>query len=150
MLRASYNYDADAVSKATGLEFDLENEPSLTDQSFKEESDINEILRRFGKTGELPENYRAPLSGDFSNLQTYEEMQNAIADANSRFMEMPAELREKFENSPARLMNFLDDEKNRDEAIKLGIVNKPVERTRDVIQAVDELRTVLTTPKTET
>lgn len=143
------NYNEDAISEITGLEFDLENEPSYTQAQFAAESDINEIVRRFGLTGELPENYRPPMSGDFTNITTFEEMQNAIADARSRFMELPAEIREKFENDPGRLINFLDDEKNRAQALELGIIQQPPESPRDMVQAIDELKTALTPPKTE-
>ena len=51
-LRTPYNYDVDEVSAETGLAcFD----ESLTQQQFKEESDINEIVRRFGLTGQTPD-----------------------------------------------------------------------------------------------
>lgn len=142
------NYDPDGVSEVTGLHFDLEEEPSFTQQQFKEETDINEIVRRFGLTGQLPENYKAPVSGDFTNISSFEEAMTAVAQAQQQFMELPANLRERFNNDPQRLMTFLDDDTNRDEATKLGLVVKPPEKTRDMIQAVDDLAKVLTTPKT--
>lgn len=152
--RNTTNYDVDRVSDMTStgvIAIDPETGEevhSLTHQSFKDECDINTIVKRFGLTGELPQDYKPPVSGDFTNVVDYSTAMQAIADANSRFMEMPPQLRERFENDPQRLMDFLDNDKNREEAIQLGIVNPATTPPRDMVQAVDELKEALTTPKT--
>lgn len=143
-VRDGMNYDRDAVSRETGIYTDLEEEPSLTQQSFKEESDINEIVRRFGLTGQLPDNYQAPLTGDFTDVVDYKTALDAVIAADEKFLELPAHIREKFQNDPQQLLTFLDDDSNRDEAIKLGILPKPPERERTAVEAIDELKTVLT------
>lgn len=71
-----------------------------------------------------------------------------MAQAQQNFMLLPAEIRERFNNDPGRLIAFLEDDRNKNEAIKLGIVNKPPEKTRDMMQAIDELREALTPQKT--
>lgn len=136
-LRSGFNYDRDQVSDETGLACPADE--SMTQQQFKEESDINEILRRFGITGELPENPRLPQSGDFTGITDFKTAMDAIAAAQSGFMELPADLRARFKNDPQQLLEFLENDKNKDEAIELGLVNKPPERTRDMVQAVDDL-----------
>lgn len=140
------NVDRDAVSRAAGLEFDPDVEPSMAQQSFKEECDINTIVRRFGLTGELPENYRAPISGDFTDVHDFQSAMNAVRAAEEAFMLLPGEVRARFANDPQNLIAFLDDEGNRAEALKLGLIQAPPERTRDVVQAVDELAAVLKPP----
>lgn len=150
-LRAPGNYDVDAASALAVIDFlvvdektgELIKEVGLTQQEFKDECDINEIVRRFGLTGQLPDSYRAPVSGDFTGISDFKSAMDAVRAAQERFMEMPGELRAKFDNDPQKLMSFLDDEKNRDEAVKLGIVNKPPEVTRDAVKAIDELAAVL-------
>lgn len=146
--RTGYNYDVDAVSRETGLDCNVDPEngevlPSATQQQFKEECDINEIVRRFGLTGELPENVRVPQSGDFTGITDFQSAMNAVREAQENFMALPAEIRERFANDPQKLMDFVANDANRDEAIKLGIVSRPPEVTRDVVQAVDELKAVL-------
>ena len=43
------------------------------------------------------------------------------------FMELPAQLRSRFNNDPAELIDFLGKEENREEATKLGLVAaKPI------------------------
>lgn len=142
---AYQSYDANAISTETGLRC-TEHEDKAQ-QQFKEDSDINEIVRRFGLTGQLPENFRAPVSGDFTGVNDFQTAMNAVRAAQEQFDTLPAEVRAEFSNDPQRLMDFLAEEKNRDKAIEMGLVNKPVEKTRDAVMAIDELKDVLT-PKT--
>src|SRR5580765_5072286 len=85
--RAYGLYDADLLSLATAVGF---FEKSLTQQHFKDECDINEIVRRFGLTGKLPENVKAPQYGDFTGLSDYQTALNAVIAADEAFMELPA------------------------------------------------------------
>lgn len=146
-LRAPYNYDVDAASDEAGLSMvndDGEVDVGRTQQQFRDECDINEIVRRFGLTGELPENLRLPQSGDFTHVTDFKSALDAVRAAEAGFMELPGDLRARFENDPARLIAFLDDDRNLEEARKLGLVRPRPEVTRDVVQAVDELAAKLT------
>jgi phage internal scaffolding protein len=136
-LRAAYNYDADEVSLETGLSMDPDE--SVTQQQFKEECDINEIVRRFGLTGELPENVRMPVSGDFTGVSDFTTAMQMIQAAEEAFMQFPGDVRARFMNDPAQMIAFLEDGKNLKEAQELGLVPLPPEKTRDMVQAVDEL-----------
>lgn len=118
-VRNPYNYDVNEASDASAL---LCEDPSLAQQSMLEESDINTIVRRFGLTGELPQNLRAPTYGDFSGVFDYQSALNAIMDAEDAFMELPAEIRARFGNDPGAFVDFCSDENNRSEAEKLGLV----------------------------
>jgi hypothetical protein len=126
------NYDVDEASLSTGLFCPPEG--SVTQQQFKEEADINVIVRRFGLTGELPENPRPPMSGDFTNVSDFASAMLAVRKAEEGFMEFPAELRYRFHNNPQEMVSFLADAGNRDEAIKLGILPKPPEVPRPVAE----------------
>jgi len=143
-IRSPYNYDMFGASVKSGLACDPKD--TFTVQSSKDECDINTIVKRFGLTGQLPEVLNIPQSGDFTGVVDFKTAADAIANAKSGFMELPPYLRARFRNDPQELMDFMADDKNREEAVKLGLVNKPVERTRDVVQAVDELAVKLSTP----
>lgn len=136
-LRTMFNYDRDVASTEAGLACPAED--SVTQQQFKDECDINTIVRRFGLTGDLPLNAAMPTSGDFTGISDFHSALNMVREAEEAFMAFPASVRERFGHDPQRLMAFLEDAGNRDEAVKLGLVSAPVERTRDVVQAVDEL-----------
>lgn len=136
-LRSTYNYDAGVVSRETKLNCDPDG--CVTQQQFKEESDINTIVKRFGLTGTVPLNYKPPLSGDFTEVSDFHTAMNAVRAADEAFMQMPAALRKKFNHDPQELMAFLDKDSNREEAMKLGLVNRPIELPRDAVKAIDEL-----------
>ena len=123
-LRTPYNYDVDKVSDETGLAC---QDPSLAQQNFKDESDINFIVRQFGLTGELPGKPLSPQYGDFTGVLDYHSAVNAVLAAQDEFMDLPAQMRARFNNDPAELIDFLGKEENREEAIKLGLVaEKPI------------------------
>lgn len=135
-LRAPYNYDADAVSRENGFDCgDPKN--SVTQQSFKDECDINEIVRRFGLTGEMPGDFAMPVSGDFTGVIDFQSAMNLVVAAQEEFMRVPADVRARFNNDPARLMAFLEDGRNYDEALKLGLVVTRVEKDRVGVPVAD-------------
>lgn len=136
-VRSALNFDPDENSLQNAIVYDPDE--SVVQQQFAAESDINEIVRRFGLTGELPNGIDMPVSGDFSEVEDFQSAMNMIRQAQESFLLLPADVRERFSNDPARVISFLDDPNNREEAIKLGIVAKPIERPRDVVAAVDEL-----------
>lgn len=118
-IRTPYNYDMNEVSDETGLFCEDE---SLAVQAAAEEADINTIVRRFGLTGELPQDLEMPQPGDFSGAGDFHSSMNVVRAAQEEFLRVPADIRARFLNDPARLMAFLDDSSNRDEAIRLGFI----------------------------
>ena len=121
--RTPYNYDMRQVSEETALVCD---DPSLAVQSERDECDINTIVMRFGLTGTLPTGVRAPTYGDFTGVSDYREALEAIQAADDSFYAMPAEVRARFQNDPARFVDFCSDPRNIDEARSLGLA-PPVE-----------------------
>lgn len=105
------------------------NEPSMTQQHFKDEADINNIMARYQKTGvlvdPLTQTTRKPMFDDFSELGDFRDHQQAVIDAQEMFMELPSRLRARFANDPAELLQWLSDPANKDEAIELGLFSKP-------------------------
>lgn len=142
--RHAYDGLADMFSQDSGLSFDPEE--GRTQQHFAKECDINEIVRRFGLTGELPENVRMPVSGDFTGVVDFQSAMQMVVEAKDAFMQFPAEIRAEFDNDPQKMIAFLEDGRNRDKAIEMGLIAKPPEKTRDVVQAVDELAARIVPP----
>ena len=127
-VRAPFAYDAVEASDFSAVEFLPDS--SLTHQSFKEECDINTIMRRFAVTGELPDNIRVPQYQEFDGVFDFQTAMNLVRTSQEAFEAMPATVRDRFNNDPARFMDFVNDADNYDEALKMGIVNprpKPVE-----------------------
>ncbi|WNK13751.1 MAG: internal scaffolding protein [Microvirus sp.] len=118
-VRNPFLYDRDEASVSSGLSCaDL----SLAVQDQRDEVDINTIVRRFGLTGELPSDVRAPVYGDFTVVNDYQTALNAVLSAQAAFMEMPASVRERFGNDPQAFVEFCSDPVNGVEARKLGLL----------------------------
>jgi len=118
-MRTPYNYDTDKTSQATGLEC---TEPTRTQQQFKDEVDINTIVERFGVTGEMPPPIAFPTEQEFEETFDFQSAMNITIQAREEFMKMPAKARARFMNDPQKFMEFIHDEGNIDEAVKLGLV----------------------------
>lgn len=95
---------------------------STVQQHFKDDCDINLLVERFTRTGQLQQRDPADYSfGDFSAVD-YQSALDTILVANEQFGTLPASVRERFSNNPAQLLQFLDQESNRDEAVRLGLI----------------------------
>lgn len=116
-------YDFVARGKAAGLSCQDE---SLTVQSDMEDADINVIVRRFGVTGEFIGGVRVPSYADYDEVFDFRSAQQALLDARDSFMELPAQVRARFNNDPQSFLEFVVDPANVDEAVALGLaVVKP-------------------------
>jgi len=114
-------YDRDKNSALSTMRF---SKPSLTKQSFRDECDINNILRQFNVTGQLPAGSVQPQYGDFSGITDYQSALNAVMAAQDSFLELPAKVRAKFDNDPAVFLDFVSDEANKDEMKALGLLRE--------------------------
>lgn len=115
--------------------FDCPEDPGIdaseglgADQSFKDDCDINVIMARAERTGELPGLKSFGEYLDLSNApESFLEARTLVMDAETRFSELPAKVRSKFANDPYSLLSWLADPNNRSEAVQLGLVRAPAE-----------------------
>lgn len=126
--RAPFNYDTDTVSAESGL---VCSDPTLAQQQFKEESDINNILKQFNITGQLPQGVSMPQYGDFSEVTDYHTALNLVIKADDAFMALPAHVRARFNNDAGELVAFVSDPSNNEEAQKLGLTIEKREQNLD-------------------
>jgi phage internal scaffolding protein len=135
-LRSAYNYDMDAASNEDALSC---KDDSLAIQSAEEESNINTIVRRFGISGELPNDVKMPQSGDFSNIPDFHTAMNIVRKTQEEFLRVPADVRARFGNDPQAFMSFIEDDNNRLEAARLGLL-KPAQAPSEpmLVKVVDQ------------
>lgn len=95
------SYDAAQHSRATST---FTGADSLVQQHFKDEVDINTIMRRFGLTRELPLGPASGVYGDFTGISDFSSAMERIEGARERFMALPPEVRERFDNDPGKLI----------------------------------------------
>lgn len=117
-LRAQYNYSQDEVSEETGLTC---KDPSLADQSQRDEVDINTVIARFGLTGHLPENNALPMYAEFDRNFTRQEVANELIEAQQKYDAMPAAVRHLCGKTFSQFLQFVDNPENADKVYELGL-----------------------------
>lgn len=103
-------------------------EKTKTQQQFAESCDVNKLMKKYKNINAIPlehfKNHGRGVYGDFSNIGDYHSAFTAVANAQEAFMKLDANVRARFRNDPQELLNFVNDDRNYDEAIKLGIIPK--------------------------
>jgi hypothetical protein len=105
-----------------------------TKQKVGIEHDINKIVAKFKRTGEMPllsfNNGVLSEEGkiiDMTNIGDYQECQNRMAAAREMFDRYPAIIRRRFNNSIEEFVTFMGNlttQEKIDEAVNLGIIEK--------------------------
>lgn len=93
-------------------------------QEFRDECDVNVIMRRVLASGEaLPEG--VGTYGDFSDAVDFLEAQLVVKRAEEQFMSLPSRVRDRFNNDPAALLDFVHGARTPErlaEARELGLL----------------------------
>lgn len=120
-------------------------------QAFRDQCDINKIIAKYNRTGMIEHvNKNAPFYGDVSDIADYQSALNLVIKADELFANMSSAIRERFDNDATKMIAFLQNKDNLDEAIKLGMVLKkpePVPEPIAKMMLVDESGKPVKTPK---
>lgn len=102
----------------------VNDEPSLAQQQFKDECDINILMKKYGNDPVAFQALTRPggIYADFSDLEDYQGMLQQVQNAQEAFMALPATLRARFSNDPGNLIAFLENPQNYDEGVSLGLL----------------------------
>lgn len=118
MFRSLRNYDTNHVSDDSAL---ICTEPTLTQQNFKEQCDINRIVKQYAQTGVINANTSIPLPDEFVGITDYHTAMNLIKRSEDAFMALEPHLRERFANNPANFVDFVTNPANIDELRSMGL-----------------------------
>lgn len=115
-------------------------EESRTQQHMAGETDINNIMRKYEKTGILTHVSRyAGQYGDFSGVPDYKTGVELVMAADEMFMSLPAKIRDRFNNDPAQFIDFATDEENLEELRSMGLAPKlPAPPEPQLVKVVPE------------
>lgn len=97
-------------------------EKSATKQSFAEECDINNIMAKYRVTGLV--DHTSAHGGVYTDLPTeidYHENLNSVIAAEQAFQSLPAKMRAKFDNDPAKFLGFVLNPDNKAEIDEMGL-----------------------------
>jgi phage internal scaffolding protein len=109
---------------------------SLTQQHFAHEADVRNIIKQYDKTGLIANVQKGVAQyGDYSEVNEYREALDLVNDANDMFAELPAELREMFQNNAGTFLEFATNPENNDKMIELGLKEAPIVPLEEPIKA---------------
>lgn len=99
---------------------------TMCKESEHELANVNSIMKK-AVNGVLPRiNPKSPIFGDFTNVGTYQEVCNRINEIQDEFIRnVPADIRLRHGNDPGKFMDWIHDPENKEEAIKLGLLEDP-------------------------
>lgn len=117
-------------------------QPSMTEQAPANETDINVIMQKYAKTGQMPRILQEPMYGDFSNPMSYGEAVLAVREAEEAFLQVPAKVRAQFGNDPGEFIKFATNPENAEELRKLGLTKPTPEPTieEQTLAAIRDLK----------
>lgn len=99
---------------------------SLTQQHFKEECDVINIIKKHDRNGIIEHVQRGKARyGDFSEVADYREALDLVRDAQNEFMTIPSDIRKKFDNDPGKFYEFVSNPENKEELKEMGFIDTP-------------------------
>lgn len=111
---------------------------SLTRQSEADACDINKIMERFDRTGQLPTVMKAaPMYGD-ARIVDFQTAKQIVIEAENQFKELSPEARKYFNHDPQNLLNAITDasETVQNKLLELGILVQREETPQDVLKQI--------------
>lgn len=126
-----HTYYAPAEKKG----IDFSDAPSMTEQHHSQELDINRIVNKALRTGAIEPSLMRTFGkyADVTSAGDFLEANIKYRKGVEAFEALPSVVRERFHNNPAELLDFISKDENRDEAIKLGFIEKPVPVSPEVV-----------------
>ena len=97
----------------------------LVEQSHKDSCDINLIIARYGREqlAALAQSDRG-FYADLSSAIDYKSALDVVREAGEAFNALPSKIRKEFDNDPQQFLAFVENPKNYDKALELGLAKK--------------------------
>nr|QJB18997.1 MAG: internal scaffolding protein [Microvirus sp.] len=134
MITARHEYMDRPVLKS---DLSFEGDKGVTKQADLRDCDINLIMKRYEKTGVLPDLIvKDGRYGDFSEVPDYQEACNIVKMADEQFAALDVTIRNRFANDPANFLAFVTDPKNIDEVEKMGLLKPEIVAQRQAERLV--------------
>ncbi len=99
--------------------------PTMAKQSFKEECDINTILKKYEKTGLI--DHVSKYNGQYADVTEavdYQTALNTVMAGEAAFMSLPASIRTSFGNDPHEFLEFAQDPENQEALVEMGLAER--------------------------
>lgn len=101
--------------------------PTKTQQQFKDQCDVNNIIRKYNQTNEITHLARTRgVYADISTIGDYADSLTKVMSAQEAFLTLPATVRRDFSNDPGQLLSFMKDPANFEKCVEYGLFEKPI------------------------
>lgn len=98
---------------------------SRTKQSMRDETDINNVIKRFTQGGMLTYvNEKSPQYIDVAEMVDYRSALDHVRETDKFFAGLPSKVRTRFNNDAAQFLDFMSDPANEPEARELGLAKE--------------------------
>lgn len=102
-----------------------------TQQHFRDECDVNRIVKRFSETGVITHLNKREGTYGFASSQSFQESAFIVAEAKSQFESLPSGIRAHFENDPGKFLECVNDPEREAELIELGLIEPELEAVEE-------------------
>ncbi len=92
-----------------------------TKQAFKDECDINKIIARYTRTGQLSHVNNAAAQYGYATSHDFASSMRTVTHAQNSFNNLSDEIQNRFHGDPGELLDFVHDPDNKAEGVQLGL-----------------------------
>lgn len=140
-------YDSKGKVKRHPVYCDCSGDEPITEQSHKDEVNINNIVKRHGIDVIQKTNLLRSVEFQYDDVSgnDFQEAMQIVAKAQQTFDAMPSQLRKEFDNNPAVFLDFVQNPDNVDKMVDMGLAERvtppPVVKVEVTNQPVIEAET---------
>jgi len=95
---------------------------SMTREAFADELDINKIVERYARGGQLPLTTEDARYGDVSDVRDYKSALDFVFKSKQKLADLPEAARDQLTADPAEYWRLLDAAVDRDGLVALGLL----------------------------
>lgn len=99
-------------------------EPSIVDESKRDDADLNVLVRRWMKGQAMPQ-FAPAQFGDVSEAVSFQDVQERLLKVEQAFYSLPADVREHFANSAVKFADAMVDPARTAELVEIGVLAPP-------------------------
>lgn len=121
----TYNAKTNELISVSSISGDWETE-SVIQQHYEDDTDINRIMKKhLSDRNQIREGGKRGQFLDLTTMPDYTEGLLQIKKADEAFASLPSSERERFQNDPAKFLDYLADKKNVEEHYEKGYRVRP-------------------------
>lgn len=142
-------YDNDGkVFRYKKAVIDCSEDEIITEQSHRDEVDINNIVKRHGIDLLQKVNALQQPQWDEDPLNDFQEAMQIVTKAQSTFDQLPSDIRRQFNNSPAEFVDFVQNPNNIDAIVEMGLATRIPEIQPTQVEIVNQAEPENPSPET--